>query len=311
MVDEMCDLLCELPLAPTLTILHGGALLVFESTSNWLIQTGISSEVDATEPEIWHDTDRVEMPTADLPRSVKVFARLDQAPCAGSDQFSFVYEVRDSYPPAAGEEGSTAISMDDSSIVGWADGWIDPVQYGEGVTDTWRTPARALGPADGTSVDVVSLGEGGRIVMTFSTPIADGDGWDLVVFENSFNAAFLELAWIEVSSDGETFLRFDNLSLIDGAVAGYGTLDPTEVGSLAGTYAQGWGAPFDLAALANHLEVRDGTVDLQEISYVRVVDVLGDGSSLDSLGDVIWDPYPTLESAGFDLDAIGVLHLGR
>jgi len=33
---------------------------------------------------------------------------------------------------------------------------------------------------------------------------------------------------------------------------------------------------------------------------------VGDGSNLDSLGEVIYDPYPTSGSAGFDLDAVGV-----
>ncbi len=35
---------------------------------------------------------------------------------------------------------------------------------------------------------------------------------------------------------------------------------------------------------------------------------MGDGSSTDSLGRVIFDPYPTEQSAGFDLDAVGVIH---
>ena len=39
---------------------------------------------------------------------------------------------------------------------------------------------------------------------------------------------------------------------------------------------------------------------------VRIVDVVGDGFSLDSSGGVIYDPYPTSGSAGFDLDAVGV-----
>ena len=49
-----------------------------------------------------------------------------------------------------------------------------------------------------------------------------------------------------------------------------------------------------------------GRVDLQNIAYVRIVDIVGDGTSLDSRGEPIYDPYPTAGSAGFDLDAIGV-----
>jgi len=35
---------------------------------------------------------------------------------------------------------------------------------------------------------------------------------------------------------------------------------------------------------------------------------VGDGSCTDSFGNVIYDPHPTEGSAGFDLDAVGVLN---
>ena len=65
---------------------------------------------------------------------------------------------------------------------------------------------------------------------------------------------------------------------------------------------------FDLAELAGKPDVVDGTVDLSAITHVKIIDVIGDGSQLDSLGDPIYDPYPTTGSAGFDLDAIGVIN---
>lgn len=34
----------------------------------------------------------------------------------------------------------------------------------------------------------------------------------------------------------------------------------------------------------------------------------GDGTYFDTSGDVIYDPYPTPGSAGFDLDAAGVIN---
>ena len=46
-------------------------------------------------------------------------------------------------------------------------------------------------------------------------------------------------------------------------------------------------------------------------NQVRLVDIVGDGTYQDSSGDVIYDPFPTAESAGFDLDAIGVIHQGN
>jgi len=209
------------------------------------------------------------------------------------------------YRPAAGIEGSHAIHMEDAAFMEWAD---DIVQYqvGENVDSTWQTPEKALGPAEGTSFDVVSLGAGGQITLSFDPPIRNGDGWDLAVFENGFEDTFLELAYVEVSSDGMVFVRFDSASLTPGPVTSFGTVDPTNIDGLAGKYRQGYGTPFDLEELSGKPEVQQGDVDLSAITHIRIVDVVGDGSYLDSSGQVIYDLYPTFGSAGFDLDAVGV-----
>jgi hypothetical protein len=52
-------------------------------------------------------------------------------------------------------------------------------------------------------------------------------------------------------------------------------------------------------------DVLSGAVMLNAITRVRIVDIIGDGSFFDSDGDVIYDPYPTSGSIGFDLDAVG------
>ena len=50
------------------------------------------------------------------------------------------------------------------------------------------------------------------------------------------------------------------------------------------------------------------------MQYVRLIDVVGDGSTFDSFPAAyggphpIYDPYPTTGSSGFDLDAVGVIH---
>ena len=209
------------------------------------------------------------------------------------------------YRPAAEVEGSHAIYMEDAAFVGWAD---DVVQYqvGDNVDSTWQTPEKALGPAEGTSFEVVSLGKGGEIIIGFDPPVSNGDGWDFAVFENGFEDTFLELAYVEVSSDGIVFVRFDNASLTPDPVPSFGTLDPTNIDGLAGKYRQGYGTPFDLEELASKSEVLQGDVDLSAITYIRIIDVVGDGSYLDSSGQVIYDLYPTFGSAGFDLDAVGV-----
>jgi hypothetical protein len=144
------------------------------------------------------------------------------------------------------------------------------------------------------------------LTLTFEPSIENGEGWDFAVFENSFSDRYLELAYVEVSSNGIDFVRFDTISLTVNPVPGFGNIDPTDVDGLAGKYRQGYGTPFNLEDLSDKPGVLSGDVDLSNISYIRIVDVVGDGSFLDSLGEVIYDPYPTAGSAGFDLDAVGV-----
>ena len=207
------------------------------------------------------------------------------------------------YAPAAGLEGSTAIYMGDESFVGWATGYVDYI-VGANVNTSWQTPELALGQAVGSSYDIVCLGAGGSITLTFDQAITDGDGYDFAVFENSFNDTFLELAYVEVSSDGENFFRFDNDSQTSSSVGGFGAVDPTNIDGLAGKYRQGYGTQFDLSDLSYDA----GLLDIDNIEYVRILDVIGDGTYTDTSGDVIYDPYPTTGSAGFDLDAIGVIN---
>ena len=209
------------------------------------------------------------------------------------------------YPPAAGEPSSTAIHMDDPAFVAWATGWENYL-VGHEVSSTFQTPEKALGPAAGTSFDIACLGRGGEITLTFDPPIKNHDGWDFAVFENSFSDTFLELAYVEVSSDGQNFVRFDNDSLTPGPVGGFGSVDPTDINGFAGKYRQGYGMPFDLQDLAEKPEVLDGTVNLARITHVKIMDIVGDGTYFDTSAHIIYDPYPTFQSAGFDLDAIGV-----
>ena len=135
--------------------------------------------------------------------------------------------------------------------------------------------------------------------MTFDKPISNGDGWDFAVFENSFSDGFLELAYVEVSADGTNFFRFYNRSLTSQPVAAFGTIDPTDINGLAGKYRQGYGTPFDLT-----------DVGLSSATHVRIVDIIGNGAYFDSESHVVYDPYPISGSAGFDLDAVGVIHQG-
>lgn len=226
------------------------------------------------------------------------------------------------FAPAAGQSESTAVYKDDISIVAWATGYSG-VSYGSAVAQQWQTPVKALGPAAGDSFDVVSLGRGGEITLTFTNAIRDGAGADFAVFENGFSDTFLELAWVEVSTNGTHFVRFPNFSYTDSAA---GSIDPEYVHGYASKYRQGYGTPFDLqqlqlaydaainetddfdATYEQELEANFPHLDLDDIRYVRVVDIVGDGNAVDSEGFVIYDPYPTTGSAGLDLEAIAVIN---
>jgi hypothetical protein len=211
------------------------------------------------------------------------------------------------YPPAAGQPGSTAIAYTDPALRWWATGWHDYAP-GPGVDDDpvngWNLPQRALGAVSDDMFDIVSLGHGGRITLEFAVRIVDGPGWDFAVFENGFSPQFLELAFVEVSSDGVHFARFPSHSLTPGPVGAFGAvMDPSLIDGLAGKYSNGYGTPFDLADLPP-----TPAVDTTAIRFVRLVDVIGNGSSVDSRGNPVYAPYPTVISGGFDLNGIGVMN---
>jgi len=212
------------------------------------------------------------------------------------------------FAPAAGKPGSTAISKDSASFVQWATGWEDYLP-GPNVDAQWKTPEKALGKAQGGATDIVVLGDAGRITLTFDGAIYNGAGADFAVFENSFSDTFLELAFVEVSSNGTDFFRFPSYSFTPAPVGGFGNIDPTNIDGLAGKYRQGWGTPFDLDALAG-----TAGLDVDNVRFVRIVDVIGRGQEFDSFPasaggpHPIYDPYPTTGSGGFDLDAVGVIH---
>lgn len=207
------------------------------------------------------------------------------------------------YAPAAGQTGSTAIYKDDSTFVEWASGYED-YAVGADCTASWQTPAKALGKAVGDSYDICCLGNGGRITLTFDKPITNGTGWDFAVFENGFSDTFLELGYVEVSSNGTDFFRFPNYSLTASAVGAFGSVDPTNIDGLAGKYRQGYGTPFDLDQLVGVSSL----LDVNNVGFLRIQDIVGDGTYFDTVGHVIYDPHKTTGSGGFDLDAVGVIH---
>lgn len=210
-----------------------------------------------------------------------------------------------SFTGAVGTPDCEAIHKDSTSFVAWATGNLPPA-YGADVETSWMTPEKAYGKATDDTHDIVCLGNGGSITMTFAQPIRDDVGADFAVFENGISAGFLELAFVEVSSDGVHFFRFPNRSEGESERGPFSSnMNPTTINGLAGKYQKGYGTPFDLSNLPP-----DPLLDREHIRFVRIVDIVGDGSMYDSIGHEIYDPTPTEGSGGFDLEAIGVIHQG-
>ena len=148
-------------------------------------------------------------------------------------------------------------------------------------------PDIVLGPplgggASAGSLDVLSLGEGGEIILEFTDRIVvDGPGIDLLIFENPF-PGWLEPGLVAVSEDGKTWHEWScdvDAEPYTGC-AGVGAVlshpdncidatDPTVAG----------GDGFDLAELG-----------LSRARFVRIRDLVGVGQG------------------SFDLDAISIVN---
>ena len=209
-------------------------------------------------------------------------------------------------------------------------------------------PTRVLGAVTGNNFDIVSLGDmttaelddyfndaadhynPGSITLSFDQAITNGAGADFAVFENGFvsnyttgagsvsGQMFAEIGFVEVSTDGVNFARFPssylNYPLGEGLPSNtsYLTQDVSNLYNLAGkhanAYGESWGTPFNLDDLLDDQLVIDGIVLLNEINFVRIVDIPGDGSFTDAAGNSIFDAWATWGSGGMDLDAIGVIN---
>lgn len=206
-----------------------------------------------------------------------------------------------------------AIAATDSRFQEWANA-IDPTRtnFGpRGSTTINQTGGfNSLGDLDATQIaNGISPG---FLTVTFPAGIRNGTGHDFAVFENGFTfgtnangvpGLFAEFAFVDVSTNGSDFARFQSISrnttplVVNGAFAGY---DVTQVYNLAGKHASGFGTPFELDELASNSLVLNGLLDLNNIQFVRLFDIPGNGSFLDSLGNPILDNWLTAGSGGFD-----------
>lgn len=173
---------------------------------------------------------------------------------------------------------------------------------GFGIADM---PGIVLGPPVGAgslagSFDVVSLGIGGEIVVSFgANAIVDGPGVDFIVFENAFWAAgdpdkpAIDLGEVSVSEDGVTWMTFP-CALPDagasfGTCAGLRPVYATPTNGISPFDAEkAGGDAFDLAeigvAKARLLRIRDRAT--------RGCDGV----------------QPRPNNAGFDLDAVSIVN---
>ena len=225
------------------------------------------------------------------------------------------------FAPAQDQPGTTAMHADSSAFVAWATGCeaepgpMNITNPSAGVAGSGWPASNVIGPPEGT-YGVTCLGDGGMATVTFRSPICNREGPDFAVFENGFANAqnpslwFLELGFVEVSSDGENFFRFPAYSNTQTTtqIGGMGCIDPSQIHNLASKYGAMYGTPFDLDEVPD-----DPLLDKEHITHVRIVDVIGnidpEYATYDCQGHPVNDPWPTpFASCGMDLDAVGVIH---
>lgn len=229
--------------------------------------------------------------------------------------FFALFSQAQSFAPAAGLPGSTAIHKDSSIIVNWASGitltrgYLNVANPTAG-TASYGEESDALGIAEGDGTSVVSLGDSGIAILTFPSPIINLAGPDFAVFENGFADHYMEFAHVEVSSDGINYFRFPSVSEtpLSPQMDNFSFGDCRYVHNLAGKYRQGYGTPFDLDDLASEIGL-----NVNNVTHVRLIDVIGSINPVygttDALGNLINDSYPTeFGPGGFDLDGVAVLH---
>ena len=231
------------------------------------------------------------------PRSIAPYlpaAQHDGGVPAGDSPDGGVPPVDAGHTPDGGDPGRGVVPDD-----------VVSVRYGPGAGyGQEQMPAVVLdhpapAPGGAASLDVLSLGDGGEIVLSFmSHPLVDGPGPDLQVFENVFLGSgdprnpYADVGVVSVSVDGDTWHTFR----YDYHPAGADVLARFE--GFAGLRAGG--DLFDLA-----------TVGLNEARYVRIQDAGAAGAPdtrlLDADGEFVDDPGNACcpgTSQGFDLDGV-------
>ncbi|WP_394845331.1 hypothetical protein LZC95_50915 [Pendulispora brunnea] len=163
-----------------------------------------------------------------------------------------------------------------------------------------KMPSVVMGPPHGGgdtqgSLDVVSLGVNGEIVLSFEpNAIVNGPGVDFLVFENPFNVGgdaqrpYAEPGEVSVSEDGTNWKTFPCTATAYpyGACAGWHPVHSSPDNGISPTDpATAGGDPFDLT-----------DVGLSRAKYVRIKDKSTQPCTSGSV------------AAGFDLDGVSIVN---
>jgi len=239
-------------------------------------------------------------------------------------KYKFMIEVRDGSSNCASTERSFNVEQWDLNR------FVTKILYftGTGNIDKIKGVPHGCGLYCGCKDSILTLGNNGCVTVGFNVIIRNGNGYDFIIFENPFmifeddEEVFAELFYVEVSTDNISFARFPSKSLTAEPVYNRG-ININNVSNLGGVHPvlsnafennlnpfnpqQAGGDPFDLDDLLDDTLVQDGLVDLDNINYVRLIDIPGDGSCFDSFGNPIYDPTePNINGA--DIDAISIIN---
>jgi hypothetical protein len=173
--------------------------------------------------------------------------------------------------------------------------WPSPVDLSALVPVVTGPPDYSLETSAAAKGRLLSLGNGGVIVLeVIGGYVVDGDGPDLVIFENPFvyngpngTQVYVETARVSVAEfDDPSMYRSFPCDPSKPPYSGCAGVGPVRYAPQIPLTEDG-GDLFDLA-----------TIGLQRIRYIRIEDT----------GD---NPSFSLGTEGFDLDAIGLIHTSR
>jgi hypothetical protein len=166
------------------------------------------------------------------------------------------------------------------------------------------------GGSDEGSTNVVSLGSGGSIVVSFApNAIIDGPGPDFIVFENPFwisgnsSDVYAEPGEVSVSDDGTNWTPFPCAPTADPQSSdgtGVAPPYPATCGGWQVVYSEpGNGiSPVDPSA-AGGLALDLATIGVTHAQYVKIVDKTQEACPEGGAGPI---------TNGFDLDAIAIVN---